>query len=125
MALGQEWGLVLPIFAHAGVVKMLQHMWKEWGRGRACSWLKERGKKKELCLKQKIPPKQNPPCGCGGKGEEQSRVVLGQEQPHVGPSWPGSGLGAHCELCLPLSPLVLLGTAFGCPLAICAGEKPF
>lgn len=56
MALGQELGLVLPVFAHAGVVKMLQYMWKEQGWGRACSWLGGRAKKRELCAKQKIPP---------------------------------------------------------------------
>lgn len=56
MALDQELGLVLPVFAHSGVVQTLQHMWKEWGQGRACSWLGGRGKKRESCLKQKIPP---------------------------------------------------------------------
>lgn len=115
MALGQELGLVFPIFAHAGVVKMLQHMWKEWGWGRSCSWLEGRGKKRESCLKQN-PPNTKSLCGCGGKGEEQSRAEQGCS---------GTGLraGARHDLCSPSSPLVLLGTMFGCPLEIvCRGR---
>lgn len=61
MALGQELGLVLPTFAHAGVVKALQPMWEERGRGRAHSWLEGRGKKRESCLKQNPLNTKSPP----------------------------------------------------------------
>lgn len=111
MALGQELGLVLPTSAHAGVVKVLQHTWKEQGRGRACLWLEGRGKKRESSLKQKIPPITKCPLWVWWQREEQSRVV--------GPSWPGSGLGARCELCSPLSPS--WGQCLGVPWGSCAG----
>lgn len=124
MALGQELGLVLPIFAHAGVIKMLLHMWKEKGWGRACSWLEGRGKKREGCLKHKIPPAQITLWMWWQRG----RAEQGGSGTGAATHWPFLAwvrVGAHCELCSPLHPLCCgdnVWVSLGDPVQ---GKEPF